>query len=114
MPPRILILGYAKSGTTNLYFKIKNALTESIGLFEPADFDQIAGQLQSNVPLVAKVLIPNGMPFFEQLLQHFPKIVLIVRDPRDVIISALLYGTGYENLWHQSDAEIAKAIHWLE
>lgn len=114
-PPRILLLGYAKSGTTALYSQIKKALGQATaGVFEPQDFAPVAAHLQDGAPLLAKVLIPAGMGFLDRLLEVFQKTVLLVRDPRDVLVSALLYGGGYEILWQRSAGEIAEALAWLE
>lgn len=92
---KILILGLAKSGTTALYFKIKNSLPLARGLFEPKRYLPLPGDNIRGV--VAKVLFYNWES--EEDLNSFlgfDKKIVILRDPRDILISGLLYF-----LWHE-------------
>ena len=44
-PKRIIVVGTGKSGTTALYFRIKNSLSKKhIGIFEPERFEDIQEQ----------------------------------------------------------------------
>ena len=95
---KIVIIATGKSGSTGLYFKIKNSLPrETVCLFEPDSLDAETKQLMSQdgtEPFVlAKVLAihpPNPFPFEDFLC--FDRKILLTRDPRDRHISALLYG----------------------
>ncbi len=94
----IVIIAVGKSGSTGLYFKIKNSLPRrTVCLFEPHSLDTETKQLMSQggeeLFVLAKVLAihpPNPFPFQEFLC--FDRRILLTRDPRDRHISALLYG----------------------
>lgn len=90
----ILIIGAGKSGTSGLYASIKEGLeatlTRSVtGLFEPHNATQI--DAQSARPLVAKMLLERFLATDRALLRKFDRRVLIVRDPRDCLVSRLLW-----------------------
>jgi hypothetical protein len=90
MAKRILILGLAKSGTTALHFKIKNSLEKgTIELFEPDMF--IPKEEYKKQDIVAKVIVDHKATNFTSFFNNFDKKILIVRDPRDLIISKLLF-----------------------
>jgi hypothetical protein len=91
---RIVVLGTAKSGTTALYTSIKDAMDEkTITFFEP-DKDEFRTALKSRSK---KLLVKLSLIDREQYknlaedLNHFDKKIMIVRDPRDILISNLLY-----------------------
>jgi hypothetical protein len=111
---RILVAGLGKSGTTALYFKIKNSMPEGVlGYFEPREFrvfDDVQGTSQ---PLIAKVLTPLPETLRPHLQDFFSHRVLIVRDPRDVLVSSLLYNTAYTYLWRYPTDRIVEALQLL-
>jgi hypothetical protein len=91
----ILILAQPKSGTTILFQILKESLPgETVGIFEPAtcrpdEPGQLAGK---NV--VAKVLFQpiRGYDHYSpEACAFFDKRVFIHRDPRDMLLSYLLY-----------------------
>ncbi|WP_299697867.1 hypothetical protein [Hydrocarboniphaga sp.] len=93
-----MILGAAKSGTTALFYAIQNTLnkrhgTAVKGLFEPTTTQRIEEYLASGsdrVPLIKVLLglfIRKGM----DLSQAFDKKIIIYRDPRDNVISRLVF-----------------------
>jgi hypothetical protein len=88
-----LISGLAKSGTTMLFSRIKEAL-DSGGefFFEPDENSQLRDILSQGVSAntLTKVLVGRVMPDFD-VIAEFDKHVLIYRDPRDQFISTLLY-----------------------
>lgn len=113
-PRRILIAGLAKSGTTALYFKIKNSLpTYTQGFFEPRDFGVLNELRATDRPLVAKVLTPLPVEFITHLNDFFTHRMLIVRDPRDVLVSSLLYNSAYMYLWRYPFEQIKEAVKLL-
>jgi hypothetical protein len=87
---KTLIVGIARSGTSALYFKLKQALPETTWcLYEPVRFDPSDPGGSPNV--LAKILIgsPDALDFTR--FRDFDKKILIVRDPRDNLVSRLLY-----------------------
>lgn len=85
---KILIAGLAKTGTTGLLYLIANSMgPERKLLFEPEVCPPGITSETGNV--IAKILI--GKKLNAASFAHFDKKITIVRDPRDRIISALLY-----------------------
>jgi hypothetical protein len=87
--PKILIAGLPKSGTTALFYKIKHSLaSDVVCLFEP---DKFAPERPISVhrTVLAKVVITPWLDI--DSFCGFEKKILIVRDPRDTLVSMLLY-----------------------
>lgn len=85
---KILIAGISKTGTTGLLYLVANSLKkEPRLLFEPnvcpPDVHGDPGDV------VAKVLI--GANLRAETFSHFEKKITLVRDPRDRMVSRLLY-----------------------
>jgi hypothetical protein len=108
---RTVIFGLARSGTTALFYKIKNSLPpNTLCLFEPTSFDPqnlkqrkfrsfFAGPRKPYV--LAKVLpFRPHVAVDAESFSDFEKQILIVRDPRDRLISRLLYGVYHSNFYH--------------
>jgi hypothetical protein len=83
---KVLLLGLGKSGTTALMVGVSEALGIPF-LMEPKNLARI----DYSAPVVVKKLIDDLSPGEERYLKRFDRIVLIVRDPRDALISRLLY-----------------------
>ncbi|AGA33593.1 hypothetical protein TVNIR_1932 [Thioalkalivibrio nitratireducens DSM 14787] len=112
-PAHILILSPGKSGSTGLYFKIKNSLESCTGVFEPRDFSDVAPHLEGARPVLVKALLRPSRGFLGPMLAAFDRRIFLVRDPRDLLISALLYTGVHDYLWRQSDADIRAAFATL-
>lgn len=85
---RILIVGEGKSGTTALLRSLSSAIGSPQELFEPV---RLTEDDLTPSPLVVKKLLLNWKANENDLLHHFDKRIFIVRDPRDRIVSHLLY-----------------------
>jgi hypothetical protein len=83
----VLIAGIARSGTTALFYKLKTAMPPATRcLFEPREFDP--SRVSKAQDVLAKVILANtDMESFSS----FTKKILLVRDPRDRIVSGCLY-----------------------
>jgi hypothetical protein len=111
---KIVIFGLARSGTAALFYELKNSLpSDTVCLFEPRSFDANAlkkSKLKrlifgsSGLPVLAKVLPfrPNN-PADTDSFANFEKQILIVRDPRDRLVSRLLYGVYASRFYEQPD-----------
>jgi hypothetical protein len=98
---KIVIFGLGKSGTTALFYKVRSSLPPAtISLFEPSSYgpaDRLREQLRAlgcgriARHVLAKVLPCGSRPVRVRDFDRFDRQVLIVRDPRDRLISALLY-----------------------
>ena len=91
---KIIIAGLAKTGTTGLLYLIANSIGNKPKLlFEPkqcpSDLEFKAGDV------VAKVLI--GSDLNAASFSHFDKKVTIIRDPRDRMVSDLLYSQFHQD-----------------
>ncbi len=95
-PGNILILGLAKTGSTGLYNSVKASLAESghdyYAMFEPTRADQLHNlhAYAPELPLLTKVMIARE-PDLQLRYDLFDKRVTLLRDPRDMIVSFLLF-----------------------
>ena len=87
---KILIAGQPKSGTTALFYRVRNSMDPMPScLFEPREYVERSDDSRGD--LLAKVVITP-----ETVLDGFggfDKKVFIARDPRDNLVSTLLYYT---------------------
>ncbi len=109
---KILIVGLARSGTTALYFKIKAALPERTWcLYEPPRFDPSDPGGAPDV--LAKILIAPPNTYDYESFRGFEKKIMIVRDPRDGIVSRILYRPCGSRAFRQDEAKVAAVIDAL-
>ncbi len=85
---RVLIVGEGKSGTTALMRSVATSLGNPVELFEPRTMTEDDLEPES---LVVKKLVLNWQSRENALVERFDKRLLITRDPRDRLISHLLY-----------------------
>ena len=84
---RVVIVGMGKSGTTALLYAVRAAMpADTQLLFEPRAYVPVQAP---NV--AAKVLLHSKHPMEHAFYRQFDRVVLLVRDPRDVLISRALY-----------------------
>lgn len=87
---KVLIVGIGKSGTTALFCKLKQSMPDHTHcLFEPRSFDQNETGSASHVLVKALISIKYDAGF--DSFDYFGGKILLVRDPRDLLISRLLY-----------------------
>lgn len=102
---KILIAGLAKTGTTGLLYLIANSFGKKPKLlFEPKECPANLNAGSNDV--IAKVLIASNLNATS--FAHFDKKITIVRDPRDRIVSLLLYNQFSET--YLTDAERVRAV----
>lgn len=97
-PKNIIILGAGKSGTTALFYAVRQAIVDATGkqiegLFEPTEKPVIAEYLRSGkdvIPLV-KVLLGPILRKGRDVISIFDKRIVIYRDPRDNIVSRIVF-----------------------
>ena len=97
-PPSTLILGSAKSGTTALFYAIRAAMNRATGhdvkgLFEPRKMDAYRRYFKStdDPVFLCKALLGPAMRNMQSALDRFDRRIVIYRDPRDNIVSRLLF-----------------------
>ncbi len=106
---RVIIAGLGKSGTTAALYAVRSAMpADTQILFEPRRF--IAVQA---VNAVAKVLLNPRFSIEDAFYRQFDKMVLLVRDPRDVLISKLLYRTFGSRALHDDPAKLDQYLDLL-
>lgn len=92
----VLVSGIGKSGTTALYDLIKRGAratdVDVACLFEPATPASLAAlrHHQPDRPMLTKVMV-NRLEESRVRYEDFPHRLMLVRDPRDVVISRLLF-----------------------
>ena len=122
---RILVIGKAKTGTTIISKTIQAALGENTCfVMEPkhlAPFqDPAQGRKWRQHGVVAKILFEqwNGREHLRdaivcsELPNVFDKVVAIIRDPRDELISRMMYWTFPLIMTHGKSE--AQALAWIE
>jgi len=109
---RTLITGIARSGTSALYFKLKQALPETAWcLFEPPQFD--AADLYRHPDVLVKVVIGPPARFDYAPFRGFDRKIMIVRDPRDNLVSRLLYHPCGTAAFREDETKVAAFIKAL-
>lgn len=105
---KILIVGQAKSGTTALYSALKQSLPPDYTyLFEPKRYTRASGDGRE----LAKVLISDSVRVEE--FEAFDKKILLVRDPRDNLVSRVLYEI-YNQDFVKDDEKVRVFVECLE
>jgi len=115
---KILIIGLSKSGTTALFYLIKNSFKDNIELiFERKALTKKGELLKSNHNVLLKILLfPGGLEKgdYDELVRSVDRKILIIRDPRDNIISELLYYGAYHITWSKPYKQRKEAITYLK
>ncbi|MBI4816762.1 MAG: sulfotransferase domain-containing protein [Deltaproteobacteria bacterium] len=107
---RILIAGQPKTGTTALFFKVKAAMPpNTVELFEPKE--PFHATLLPR-PVLAKILVQRTEEAYYSSFSSFDHKILITRDPRDQLISALLYSTIHSRFF-SDDEKLARFLELL-
>jgi hypothetical protein len=119
---KVVIFGLAKSGTTALFYKIKDSLPPgTISLFEPTSFgarDILRARLRAArrghwaPPVLAKVLPWDSRAVRIEDFDRFDRQVILVRDPRDRLVSHLLY-RSYNAAFVREEAAVAAFLALL-
>ena len=91
---KVLIAGLAKTGTTGLLYLIANSIGNKPRLLFEPQFCPSNLSLDSG-DVIAKVLI--GADLDAASFTHFDKKITIIRDPRDRMISLLLFKQFHAN-----------------
>ena len=105
---KILIAGQGKSGTTALYCALQQTLPPTYTcLFEPLSYIPAAGERCE----LAKVQINESAKIDD--FEAFDKKILIVRDPRDNLVSRLLYAI-YNEEFVKDDNKVRFFVERLE
>ena len=104
---RAVVVGLGKSGTTALVYAIRAAMPgDTELLFEPH------AHVELKAPNVAaKVLLHPKFPLDPAFYRQFDKIILLVRDPRDILVSKGLYRIYGGNPLH---ADLPKLDQYVE
>jgi len=119
----VLVIGKAKTGTTYLSKLLQNSISESVLIFEPKDYEAFLPRSDSAIqprnvvtkiifehldskPNLRLALMANELPF------SFDKKILLLRDPRDELISRLLY--IIKPLKDHGSLSAPKLDKWLE
>lgn len=107
---QILVAGLAKTGTTGLLYLVKNSLASNPKvLFEPKSCD--AQVFAEHPELLVKVIVDAQLD--AESLKPFGHKITIVRDPRDRLVSALLYGQFHAS-YLADDAKVSQIRDMLE
>lgn len=110
---KLVIAGSPKTGTTGLFYKIRNSVAGPVReLFEPGlHVPEPVDEARS--VLAKKLIIPGRVQEFESFAS-FDKKIGIVRDPRDWMISSLLYSVYHMPRCYEDAAITARLLTLLQ
>lgn len=93
---RILIVSLAKSGSSALFFSIKEKLSkEAVSFFDARTLNQAVFIESRDVLINVKFHRLGTRPFQDKHLDQFEKKIFLARDPRDILVSAFIYKSAY-------------------
>jgi len=107
---KILIVGLAKTGTTALFYYVKSLFDTSETLFEHGSDKSLIDSNFHNIENIEDNVVSKSL-FYQQtfkkkslnsIADKYDKRILIIRDPRDVLISIFFY---VWNKQHSPDKE---------
>jgi hypothetical protein len=109
---KVLIAGAPKTGTTALFYRIKNSLDGPVReMFEPRRYEAEPGDEGRHV--MAKVLLDPIIELDMGSFASFEKKIGIVRDPRDRLISSMLYNV-FDSGFYNDDAATGSLLELLK
>jgi hypothetical protein len=115
MTGQIAIFGQYKTGTTALFYKIKNSLPANTRtLFEATEFTPQPQDAHRWV--LAKVILgtpEDGWTVKYSTFMDFHKMIYLVRDPRDWIISGMLFLIQQQPSLYRDDDRLGQIITLL-
>lgn len=118
---RVLIVCPGKSGSTSLFYTLKRSLPPTCTpIFEPESLESIDTKCSIDDSFITKILISRNINFLsdiprlvEGIGSYFTHVILLVRDPRDILISTLLYTAPTKFIWKEDPSTIRKLISLL-
>ena len=115
MPQRISIIGLAKSGTSALYSAIKAKLPEPRRLmFEPTSPRELSYVSDDvNVNGLTKLMFGSAEKLGYRT-ENFTHNLAIVRDPRDTIVSSILFRFNRMKLLNNPEVSQRLMAHFVE
>ena len=115
-PLRIAIFGRYKSGTTMLFYVIKDALpSKSRLLFEEQQYT--FRRRDQYLPVLAKVILgesEDGHDVDYESFLAFEKRVYLIRDPRDWLVSGTLFLISQHVTQHSNQQTISSILKLLK
>jgi hypothetical protein len=106
---RVVIVGLGKSGTTAALYAVRSAMpAETRMLFEPHAYVVL-----QSPHVAAKVLLHPAVAMDYVFYRQFDKIVLMARDPRDILISKALYRVFGGKTMHTDTAKLDQYLALL-
>lgn len=101
---KILVAGLGKSGTTGLYYLVRNSLSGNPTCgFEP-NYKELTGDEVLVKSLVGDTRHGNHL-YVEDVFDKFDKRLFIVRDPRDRLVSGTLYSAATSRFKSREDLD---------
>jgi TPR repeat protein len=101
---KVAIIGMPKTGTTALYESIKKELpANTVTSFEPKTLRELNYVINSQQDNALTKIMFGRLSEINFKCESFDKVIIIVRDPRDYLISSLLYKFDNPNLAKNED-----------
>lgn len=115
---KIVIFGPYKSGTTGLFYKIRNSLPGNVRtLFEPTEY--VPHDEDNNRWVLSKTItgVQDGDGPWRikyETFMGFDSKIYLVRDPRDLIISGILFMVQQEPTLYDNDDKLIRILKILK
>jgi len=108
---KIVIASYGKSGSTALFYKIKDSLSGEIKtFFEVSSLKGINLNKCDHVIVKTFYTYPD---WDKSSFEQFDKRISLVRDPRDYIVSFFLYMAGFHSNYASDDSKVNDMLRLL-
>lgn len=113
---KIAIFGQYKSGTTALFYSIKDVLPKNARLlFEPTEY--VADETAGHRYVLAKVILGSSgdeLRVRYETFADFEKKLLLVRDPRDWVVSGTLFAIQQEPSIYRNETALSAVVSLLQ
>jgi hypothetical protein len=110
---KIVIFGQYKTGTTALFYKIKNSLPHNTKtLFEPDEY--VYETNDNNRFVLAKVILGKPEIVNYATFLNFDKKIYITRDPRDWVVSGTLFIIQQMPELYNNHENLSSILHLLQ
>lgn len=109
MPERIVVFGQYKTGTTALFYRLQHSLTGQVKTFFESDA-YIPKLMDFRYHLLAKIILGQPERVDYASFHSFRKRIVLIRDPRDWLVSGTLFMVQQQAALHRSPEVLAQVL----
>ncbi len=114
LPLSIVVFGPYRSGTTGVFYKIRNSLSWTPRILFEADA-YVPEPVDSECGVLAKIILGvDESPKKTESYMGFQKEVYLIRDPRDLVISWVLFKIQQEPSIYSRASRLDRIVDLLK